>query len=998
MSDSKVTLQEYIREEYKKCLVDPVYFMRKYVKIQHPIRGTIPFALYPFQASTLQDFATHDFNIVLKSRQMGISTLVAAYSLWLMVFHKDKNVMIISIKQEVSKEIVSKVRFANDNLPTWLKVECKEDNRLSLKLANGSQIVALSSATNAGRSAALSLLVLDEAAFIEKAEEIWAAAQPTLSTGGKAILLSCVTKDTYVFTPDGISQVEDFIDVSKTGGYERDQYGVMGVGKIRFSNLFHNNGYKDTLKLKTKFSELECTRNHKLWAYKEKTGKTEWCESEKLEVGDFIAIQIGGNQWGKYDNLYLFAPSESKKIHSPFYPNKITPELAYLFGLYISEGSCYKVKNRKGDFVGGSINITCGDDISWVFDVLKLNYNCWNGLHYTISNKNLIELFEFVGMNLSAKAADKIIPKNLLRMTRENIQWMLRGIFDGDGCGTKKIVQLTSTSKHLINQIRFLLMNFGILSGITIHTKEKMNSYKGKIPHRCDSYVLEMCGKNALKFYNNVGFALERKQKNLKQLVLSNFERACSHDVVPNTLDLVRKLVDNSQMNSKELQKKHGIFVNGYINKKTKYKTFHISRQNVLLLYSLFGHLLEPKEQLYWDKILNENIVWCPITQITNSQNETFDFSLPQDDSDFWCHSVLYNGIIGHQTPNGVGNFFHKMWVQAEEGTNKFHPIKLPWNLHPERDVQWRLEQDRVSENLKKTAQELDCDFLSSGTNVIDLILIKWFKDSFMRDPVERREIDQAYWIWEYPSYNKQDTYIVCADVARGDGEDYSAFHVLNAKTLVQCAEYKGRISTKEFGNMLVSVATYYNNALLIVEREGPGWATLQQIIDRGYPNTFYGSADLRYVDVEQQMTNKYNAEEKKLVPGFATTLRTRPAIINGLIQYFVDKSITIYSKRTYSELEVFIWDNHKPQAARGYNDDLVMSLAIGVWVRDTALRLQQERANMTKATLNQIVVRKNDQSPLYKISQERARNSWSMPSGPKTPQGGRTEDLKWLL
>ena len=54
-----------------------------------------------------------------------------------------------------------------------------------------------------------------------------------------------------------------------------------------------------------------------------------------------------------------------------------------------------------------------------------------------------------------------------------------------------------------------------------------------------------------------------------------------------------------------------------------------------------------------------------------------------------------------------------------------------------------------------------------------------------------------------------------------------------------------------------------------------------------------------KHVDVEQQMTNKYNAEEKKLVPGFATTLRTRPAIINGLCQYFVDKSITIYSKRT---------------------------------------------------------------------------------------------------
>lgn len=163
MSDQpKKTLQDIIREEYRKCLSDPIYFMRKYVKIQHPIRGTISFDLYPFQSKTLEEFSIHDFCIVLKSRQMGISTLVAAYSLWLMIFHRDKNVLIISIKQDVSKEIVSKVRFANDNLPSWMKVECKEDNRLSLKLANGSQIAATSSATSAGRSQALSLLVLDE--------------------------------------------------------------------------------------------------------------------------------------------------------------------------------------------------------------------------------------------------------------------------------------------------------------------------------------------------------------------------------------------------------------------------------------------------------------------------------------------------------------------------------------------------------------------------------------------------------------------------------------------------------------------------------------------------------------------------------------------------------------------------------------------------------------------------------------------------------------------
>jgi len=274
-----------------------------------------------------------------------------------------------------------------------------------------------------------------------------------------------------------------------------------------------------------------------------------------------------------------------------------------------------------------------------------------------------------------------------------------------------------------------------------------------------------------------------------------------------------------------------------------------------------------------------------------------------------------------------------------------------------------------------------------------------WFEETYGKEPIEKRGVDQAFWIWQYPSYTPDIGYIVSADPARGDGEDYSAFHVLNSKTLEQCAEYKGRVSTKDFGNMLVSVATDYNNALLIVEREGPGWATLQQIIDRGYPNTFYGSADLRYVDVEQQMTNKYNMEDKKLVPGFATTLRTRPVIISNMCQYFIDKSIVVYSKRTYSELTTFVWENHKPQAARGYNDDLVMSLCIGIWVRDTALRLQYERMQLTKATLDKIVIKQNEEAPVYRVHNQRAKESWSMPlRNPTNALGSETEDLKWLL
>ena len=86
-------IKKIIAQEYIKCGKDPAYFMKKYCHIQHPTRGRILFALYPFQENILHLFRDNDYIITLKSRQLGISTLAAAYSLWLMLFHKDKNIL-----------------------------------------------------------------------------------------------------------------------------------------------------------------------------------------------------------------------------------------------------------------------------------------------------------------------------------------------------------------------------------------------------------------------------------------------------------------------------------------------------------------------------------------------------------------------------------------------------------------------------------------------------------------------------------------------------------------------------------------------------------------------------------------------------------------------------------------------------------------------------------------------------------------------------------------
>jgi len=114
-------LRQLIKEEWVKCAKDPVYFFKKYCYIQHPHRGKILFNLYEFQEGLMHNINDHRFNVILKSRQLGISTLSAGYSLWLMLFHEDKNILVIATKQEVAKNLVTKVRFMHQNLPSWLK-------------------------------------------------------------------------------------------------------------------------------------------------------------------------------------------------------------------------------------------------------------------------------------------------------------------------------------------------------------------------------------------------------------------------------------------------------------------------------------------------------------------------------------------------------------------------------------------------------------------------------------------------------------------------------------------------------------------------------------------------------------------------------------------------------------------------------------------------------------------------------------------------------------
>ena len=179
-----------IVDEIQKCSEDPEYFIKTYVNIEHPIKGIIPFNLYKFQTRILKEVHNERFNILRKFRQAGATTICCAYSLWSIIFKNNYNIMVVSIGDRESTAFLRRVVLMYDDLPMWLKPAIKMKNAHTLRLSTDSRI--MSQPAGAGRGESVSHLIVDEAAFIDKMREFWAAVWPTVSTGGKATLLSTV--------------------------------------------------------------------------------------------------------------------------------------------------------------------------------------------------------------------------------------------------------------------------------------------------------------------------------------------------------------------------------------------------------------------------------------------------------------------------------------------------------------------------------------------------------------------------------------------------------------------------------------------------------------------------------------------------------------------------------------------------------------------------------------------------------------------------------------
>ena len=187
-------------KEFIKCSQDPVYFIRKYIRIVSLDEGVIPFDMYDFQEEMVDRFHQNRFNIAKLPRQSGKSTVVTSYLLWYVIFNDNVNVAILANKAPTAREMLGRLQLSYENLPKWMQQGIIGWNKGSVELENGSRLLASSTSASAVRGMSFNIIFLDEFAFVPNniAEQFFASVYPTISSGKN-------TKVIIISTPHGMN-------------------------------------------------------------------------------------------------------------------------------------------------------------------------------------------------------------------------------------------------------------------------------------------------------------------------------------------------------------------------------------------------------------------------------------------------------------------------------------------------------------------------------------------------------------------------------------------------------------------------------------------------------------------------------------------------------------------------------------------------------------------------------------------------------------------------
>ena len=918
----------------EKCKESPEFFIENFCTVEHPTAGVMPFKLFSYQLDVLRDYRENRFNIFKKCRQCGISTLTGAYALWTAMFSTNKKILVVSKTDEDAKEFLKKnVKGVFDRLPQFLKDIFHDEtctyNAHEISFRSKSTIKSHTSNPETLRSSSAKLVIIDEAAFMQHMEDMWAGGQ------------QCVSFGTLLSTSDGLIDIGDIVNKSRIKNFTKGDLNVCTDIGFENSNASWYNGLSEAIHIRTYLGyEISATSDHRLRVI-DQNGEYTWRYMKDMKFGDAICM--------KMDTC-----SGSNDV--------IDENLAEIIGYYIGDGTAYKSRPKR------LILSTDPKDVDLRIKLIEklksIDVNAYeqkgNGtIDVRLNNAKFVDHLNEIGLLSKDNSRNASIPKLILRSGRLVIAAFLRGLFEADGyCANseyKKVGFSTSSSK-LVDEVRTALLSLGIITNT--HVRQSDNRFSKDIYY--ELFIADSA--NLLRFRNEVGFLSDRKNDLLNNVKSTN-SKPIKHNVV------------------REFAKKARSY---YKSRTLEYNRLTYYIKNGSIPYETAVELCDKHdlEETKLGFLVSNNIYIDMIEDIKQVTVHTGDISVPETSTyianGFISHNTLMHGgsCIVISTCKGVGNWYWATWMDAVAEESVFNPIQINWwdmnwtieyesdtgeivQISPRKDIrrtkseeekdrygpwwspwleeQYKALQRRGEGHLFK--QEVLAEFLGSGNTVVDPSVLRYIGENQeevkkskytlstvdYEDPTtgESRYIDfdKHLWIWEKPVHHtdrtKGHSYVMGVDVSGGDNKDYSAIEIFDIDTQEQVAELNIRVNVAELKYMIDYLGRWYNTALVAVDKTGIG-ETLAKDLENEicYPSLW---------------RSKKKPKDKGQV-GLAISTGSKPKLNGALRENLGVDGFVIHSSRLYKQLTIYVnFGNGKTgnEPGPGNSDDCVLATAL---------------------------------------------------------------------
>jgi hypothetical protein len=376
-------------------------------------------------------------------------------------------------------------------------------------------------------------------------------------------------------------------------------------------------------------------------------------------------------------------------------------------------------------------------------------------------------------------------------------------------------------------------------------------------------------------------------------------------------------------------------------------------------------------------------------------------------DSDFWsaCMASLSTGgkVIVVSTPNGYDPIYYEIYDQALRNMNDFKITEMFWYRDPrytkdlyfvktDNIIHYLLNKEEYNPNdfidwgsksydarnfddvkllmsdgykpcsswfeamvkklkydKRKVSQELECNFLGSGDNVFDSLMMQDIRENMVKEPINKL-MGNALWIWKEPIVGHK--YIMGVDVSRGDSEDFSSFQIIDFDTQEQVAEYVGKLPPDTMAEICHKWATIYSCFVVIDITGGMGVSTARKLQEMNYRDLYVDGLDL---------ANKWKYDPKAMdkIPGI--NFNNKRVQIIASFEEVMRHKFRIYSSRLYNEMNTFVYINGRPDHQKGHHDDLIMSIAMATYVAESSFSKLTKVTEQTKAMIDSWSVSNNE-------------------------------------